>query len=856
MTTALLTTKLYIPSPRPNLVPRPRLLRRLDEGLSLEHKLTVISAPAGFGKTTLLSEWAAGCGRPVAWVSLDKGDNDPARFLSYFVAALAFLLNHLPPQMHLVIATRADPPLPIARLRARGQLTELRLTDLRFTLDEAAEFLNQVMGLELSADDVAVLASRTEGWVSGLQMAAVSMQGREDAARFIQAFTGSDRYILDYLLEEVLHRQPDGIQTFLLQTAILDRLTAPLCDAVIGDWRLEIGDHAQYPISNLQSQTILEHLESSNLFIVPLDNERRWYRYHRLFADLLRQRLHQRYPELVLTLHSRASEWHECNGLMTAAIDHALSAEDFERAAALVEQVAEATLMRSEVVTFLSWMEALPDELVRVRPSLCVFHAWALFLSGRSLAEIESRLQGTDRDADLIPSKAAPLRSWIAIFQGQLSRATELAHQALEELPEDDLFLRSIAAWTLSLSSLTNGGFRAGSQALTEIVRMSQDAGNVMIAVATLSHLAKLHVRQGQLHKANAIYERALRSATDKRGRNLPIAGEALMGLGDLWREWNDLEAASRYLVEGIELTKQWSEVGALDGYIPLARVRQAQGDVDGALDAIQTAEQLAIRSKFTEMDDLMVALCRARLRIAQGDIEAATRWAEEQGLALSQAEGLTGDAGLAELKEGDDLISYRLRKYEHLVLARLLIARKQPDDALALLEPLLLRMEQRERVDLVIEIQILRALAFQAQGNVPQALAALERALSLAEPGGFVRIFVDEGPPMAQLLYQAAAQGITPEYTGRLLQAFPVPEAKPPSPGLPAEMIEPLTERELDVLRLIAEGLSNQEIAQQLFLALPTVKWHTSNIYGKLAVKNRTQAVAKARALGILPTT
>ena len=746
--------------------------------------------------------------------------------------ALAFLLDHLPPPMHLVIATRADPPLAIARLRGRGQLTELRLTDLRFTTDEAAAFLNQVMGLGLSTEDIIALETRTEGWIAGLQMAAASMQGRKDIAGFIQALTGSDRYILDYLIEEVFQRQPDRVQTFLLQTAILDRLAAALCNAIT---------------NRDDGQSTLEMLERANLFIVPLDNERRWYRYHRLFADLLRSRLRRAHADLAPTLHRRASEWHEQNGLMAEAIDHALSAEDFARATALVEQVAEATLMRSEVTTFLSWVEALPDELVRVRPSLCVFHAWALFLSGRSLGEIESRLQDIDEDTDLVPSRAAPMRAWIAIFQGQLPSAVELARQALEQLPEDDVFWRSIAAWTLSLSSLADGDLRAGSQALDEVARMSQDAGNVMMAVTALSHLAKLHIRQGQLHQAKAIYERALRSATDKQGRDLPIAGEAMMGFGDLWREWNDLEAATRYLVEGIELTGRWSEVGALDGYIGLARVRQAQGDVDGALEAIQTAEQLAIKSEFTELDDLMVALCRARLWIAQGNIEAAMRWVEERGLGR--------DVGAAELKESDDLISYRMRKYEHLVLARLLIAQDRPADTLALLEPLLPRMERQERKDLVIEIQILRALAFQAQGDIGQALTTLERALSLAEPGGFVRVFVDEGPPMAPLLYQAAARGIAPEYAGKLLAAFPdaEPAAKPRQPQV--EMIEPLSEREIEVLQLIAEGLSNREIAQKLFLSVNTVKVHTYNIYSKLSVHSRTQAVAQARALGILPS-
>ena len=974
MATPMLTTKLYIPPVRPELVSRPRLIERLNAALVLDplswgqrtqgdkyrglhRKLTVISAPAGFGKTTLLSEWASDFRFPisdfglggedisienrkskiqnrVAWVSLDKGDNDPARFWAYFIAALqtiqadmgeaalamlqspqpppietlltslineiaeianpfalilddyhllieaqpihdalAFLLDHLPPQMHLVIATRADPPLPIARLRGRGQVTELRQADLCFTLDEAAAFLNQVMGLELSVDDVAALASRTEGWISGLQMAAVSMQGREDTASFIQAFAGSDRYILDYLVEEVLHRQPDSIQTFLLQTAILDRLNAPLCNALL-DWKLEVGgwklEGDQYPTSNLQpfdsaqgepptsSQQILEYLERANLFIVPLDDRREWYRYHRLFADLLRQRLHQAHPDLVPTLHRKASEWHEHNGLMAEAIDHALSAEDFERAADLVEQVAEATLMRSEVATFLNWVEALPDELVRARPTLCVFHAWALLWRGLPLDDVESRLQEVGEDIDLTPGKVAALRGFMAIFQGQLARATELCRQALERLPEDDVFLRSISTWILSICELADGDLRAGSRALDEVVRMSQKAGNVMIAVPAVCHLAKLNMRQGQLHKAQAIYQQALELGTDESGRRLPIASEALIGLGELSYEWDDLESAARYLEESIELSEQWSEAAALDAYIPLAHVRQAQGDIDGVRDAIQKAQHIALKTDALEADDFLVALVQARLWVTQGNLEAAMRWAEERGLVLSQpkgeAEGSEKRSDSPESEESDDFFSSRLRKYEHLVLARLLLAQDRPDDALALLEPLLPRMEQQGRKDLVIEIQMLKALAFQAQGDIRQALIALEHALPLAEPGGFVRVFVDEGQPMARLLYQAAARGIAPEYAGKLLAAFPdaEPAAKPRQPQV--EMIEPLSEREIEVLQLIAEGLSNREIAQKLFLSVNTVKVHTYNIYGKLSVHSRTQAVAQARALDILP--
>ncbi|UCC62847.1 MAG: AAA family ATPase [Anaerolineae bacterium] len=693
MNAPLLRTKLCVPPVRPALVPRPRLIERLNAGR--HGRLTLISAPAGFGKTTLLSEWVSdvGCAIPhfgsarvdtpiqnlkseiqnrVAWLSLDEGDNDLARFLTYLLAALrtipsleqadvgssvlavlqspgltgvgvpfneglltdlindiatadpdpfllilddyheirassihnalTFLLDHQPPQMHLVIATRADPPLPTARLRGRGQLTELRLPDLRFTPEEAAGFLNQVMGLGLSAGDVAALVSRTEGWIAGLQMAAVSMQGREDVAAFVQAFAGSNRYILDYLVEEVLQRQPEAVQAFLLQTAVLSRLTGPLCDAVLCRGADEQGSKGDLvtagplsPGASACGQEVLEYLERANLFVVPLDDRREWYRYHRLFADLLRKRLHQMQPDRVPILHRRASGWYECNRLMAPAIDHALSADDFARAADLIERVAEATLMRSEVTTLLRWVESLPDELVRARPALCVYHAYALLLGGRSLDKVEARLRDAGEDSEPVSGQAAVLRALVAIFQGQLPRAVELSQQALERLPEGDAFLRSMAAWILSLFCLANGDFRAGSRALDEVVRTSQEMGNVMVAVAAMCNLAKLRSRRGRLYEAKAIYERALALATDRQGQPLPIASEPLLGLGELCREWNDLEAATRYLVEGIELTKRWSEAAALDAYLPLALVRQAQGDADGARDAIAMAWHLAL---------------------------------------------------------------------------------------------------------------------------------------------------------------------------------------------------------------------------------------------------------------------
>ncbi len=914
----LLTTKLHVPALRANLVPRPRLVERLNDGLRDQHRLILVCAPAGFGKTTLLGEWiqslpeGEGPAPRVAWITLDEGDNDPARFSAYLVAALrqldeavgqastgalalagsllheaqlvelinqlaalpqtlilalddyhrvtsqvihdavTFLIDHLSENLHLVLATRGDPPLPLPRLRARGQLTELRQSDLRFTATEAAAFLNDVMGLDLWPEDMDALEARTEGWIAGLQMAALSLQAQppdltgQARSEFIRAFAGSHRFVLDYLVEEVLERQPPALQQFLLKTSILERLTGALCDAVLGD-ELPVSDFAG-------SQAILEHLEDSSLFIVPLDHQRQWYRYHRLFADLLQQRLARSLPDSLAALHRRASAWHEQHGLMAEAIDHALAAGDHERAAALIEESVEATLMRSEITTFLNWVDRMPDESVRRRPTLCFFHAWALLMSGQSLDLVEQRLQDmlavqeSPESADMAAGRLAALRAYLMLFQADMPHAAELCQQAFDLLPESEVFLRNVVAWILSLARLADGDPRDGRQALAEVARMGQESGNRLIAVAALCYQAKLQARQGLLHRAREILERALRLATDFQGRRLPIASEPLIGLGELQREWNHLDAAAGYLTEGLELAGQWSELAAFDAYFPLARVRLAQGDRDGAHQALETAQQIARRSQATEIDDLVAALQLAYLSAMEGDIAAALRWAERRGLF---------SVGVPERDDTHHLIDARLRKYEQIVLARVLILQGQASEGLALLEVLLAEARHLDRVDLIIEIQILRALAFQAVGRADQAIAALAQALSLAEPGGHLRTFLDEGEPMATLLRQASAQGVAPAYVTQLLAAFgePAPSGREagPASSTAQPLVESLSQRELEVLRLLAAGMSNPEIASELVVAVSTVRSHCKSIYGKLNVHSRWGAVARARDLGLI---
>jgi len=910
VSTPILATKLYVPPPRPKAVLRPRLIERLNEGL--HRKLTLVSAPAGFGKTTLLGEWLAGCGRPAAWLSLDEGDDDPARFLAYLVAALqaiapnigegalralrspqppptestltalinditaipddfvlvlddyhaidarpiddalAFLLEHLPPRMHLVVATREDPYLPLARLRARGQLAELRAADLRFTPSEAAEFLEGVMGLNLSEEDIAALDTRTEGWIAGLQLAALSMRGREDVSGFVRAFAGDDRYIVDYLIEEVLQRQPKRIRSFLLQTSILERLGGPLCDAVTGQ---EDG------------RGMLGALERGNFFVVPLDDKRHWYRYHHLFADVLYAHLMAEQPDLVATLHRRASEWYEHNGSAADAIRHALAADDFGRAADLVE-LAVPTMRRSrQEAALLGWLRALPDELVHCRPVLGVGYASALMSSGE-LEGVEARLRDVERwletTADMserpqapsaemvvvdeeefrrLPGAIAVLRAGLALVLGDLPGTVTYARRALDLLPEDDHLWRGAAAALLGLASWTSGDLEAAHRSYAAGMAILQRAGYVSDAVGGAMTSADLRIAQGRLRAAMRTYEHALRLATEQGDPVMRGTADMHVGMGELHRERNDLEAATQDLLR----SKEQGEHTGFPQYryrwrVAMARILEARGDLDGALDLLDEAERLYVSDFHPNVRP--IAASRARVWVAQGRLGEALDWARERGLSAH-----------------DDL-GY-LREFEHITLARVLVYRAKSDradgsmlEAMGLLERLLNAAEEGGRMGSAIEILVLQALAYEAQGDIAAALVPLERALTLAEPEGYVRVFVDEGTPMDRLLSEAAARGIMPDYTAKLLAVFEAEERKsedeshlPPAQSHP----EPLSQRELEVLRLIAQGLSNREIGERLFLAVITVKGHNRNIFRKLQVRRRTEAIARARKLGLL---
>jgi LuxR family maltose regulon positive regulatory protein len=914
MSTPILATKLYIPPPQPRVVLRPRLIERLNEGP--RRKLTLICAPAGFGKTTLVSEWVAGCERPSAWLSLDEGDNDPTRFLAYLVAALqtvaanigegvlgtlgspqppptestltallneittvpddfvlvlddyhvidakpvddalTFLIEHLPPRMHLLIATREDPHLPLARLRARGQLTELRAADLRFTPTEAAEFLEGVMGLNLSAGDIAALEDRTEGWIAGLQLAALSMRGREDVPSFIESFTGSHRFVLDYLVEEVLQRQPERIRRFLLQTSILDRLSGPLCDAVTGQ---EDG------------RVMLEAVEGGNLFVVPLDDERRWYRYHHLFADVLQARLMREQPDHAPALHQRASEWYEHNGLPAQAIRHALAAEDFERAADLVEVTWRAMDRSFQSATWLGWAKALPDELVRARPVLSVGYAWALLDSGE-LEAGEARLRDAERWLDTsadtserpeapstemvvvdeeqfrsLPASITTARAYHAQVLGDVPGTVTYARRALDLLPRGDYYERGVLAALLGVAYWASGDLEAAHRSFADFMANMRMAGNILVAIGGTFVLADIRMAQGRLHEAVRTYERSLQLAEEQDEPVLRGTADLYLGLSELHCEQGDLKVARQHLLTSKEL----GEHAALPelqyrSCVAMARIREAEGDLDGALDLLHEAERQYISSPVSDMRP--AAALKARVWVRQGRLTEALSWVHEQGLSV-----------------GDDL-SY-LREFEHITLARVLIAQykskrieRSIHEAMELLERLLQAAEEGGRMGSVIEILVLQALAHEVQGDSSTALVPLERALTLAEPEGYVRVFVDEGRPMAQLLSEAATHGIMLGYVGKVLAAFEAEKQKSEEesylpPATPDQiLVEPLSQRELEILRLIAQGLSNREISERLFLALDTVKGHNRRIFSKLQVQRRTEAVEKARSLDILP--
>lgn len=897
MAAPLLTTKLYIPPIRPELVPRPRLIERLNEGL--HRKLTLISAPAGFGKTTLLSEWVSESARervgesarerPVAWLSLDEDDNDLARFLAYFVAALqtidgnvgkgllaalqspgavnvevvlttllneiaefpdnvvlvlddyhviesqpvdnalTFLLDHLPSQMHLVIATRIDPTLPLSRLRARGQLTELRTADLRFTTDEAAAFLQRVIRLPISSDDVRTLESRTEGWITGLQLAAVAMQcleQREQIAHFIHSFNGSHRYVIDYLVDEVLDQQTPTVQEFLLRTSILDRMVAPLCNVVA---------------SREDSQAILERLEAANLFLIPLDGERCWYRYHHLFADLLRQRLRQTQPEQAPSLHCRASEWYTRHGFQFEAVHHALAGGDFERAADLIEATGLSLIDQGAFTTVRNWIDALPKSFVRKRPYLCVYHAWTSnfthqldaiepFLQDAQRALQAQKLPDDDAAAKEVRGHIATLRAWNARRQRDNSLAIELLQEAVECLGDGNPIARAFADLNLGLAYLDGGELVKAADSFRDAMSQRSASENELASIMAASHLAAVLILQGRLHEAAKLCRRTIREQLERHGKPPPTLCLTYLRLGWVLAEWNDVDGFFDHVSQGIILADQIGFDSVVTaGSISMVWEKQLLAEQGAFIEFSEDAAEIIDRSLTVETD------VSGTQRSSEGDTDLSTIESQNIGVYLA-------DDAYFEIWPG----------YSGIARARKLTEEGRVEEALALLRQIYESARAVEGIGLMIEARASEALIHQSQDDLDHALEALEDALSLSEPEGYVRTYVDRDAPMAQLLVKAAARGFMPDYTARLLTAFDASTEGDTTPH-PQPLVEPLSKRELEVLALIAQGLSNREISERLVLALSTVKGHNQNIFGKLQVQRRTEAVARARELGLL---
>jgi LuxR family maltose regulon positive regulatory protein len=895
----LLSTKLFIPRPRKNLVSRPRLVERLNVGL--DRKLTLIAAPAGFGKTTLLSEWIPQCPRCVTWLSLDDGDNDSTRFWVYFISslqhlhpdlgegalsllqsmqappitsiltklinnitafsevfaivlddyhlidsqaiheALTYLIAHLPANMHLVITTRIDPPLPLARLRARDKLTEIRANDLRFTVNEVATFLTRAIGPSLLVEEVAALEARTEGWIAGLQIAALSMQGHDDISGFIRSFSGSHRHILGYLAEEVLNQRPKGTLNFLLQTSILDRLCGSLCDAVTRD---------------SDGQKILENLEHANLFIIPLDDEGKWYRYHHLFAEVLQARLRQTQPEMPAELHRRASEWYEAHDSILEAVQHALASGTVGQASRLIERHRWTLLGRGEAHTLHRWLDELPVELLRNRPGLSLAYAWILSLLEQP-ESIEARLLDAEQalayrppqegieNKEVMRGEIATLRAEIALSQLDIPRAIAFCRQALDLLPAESVSMRGVATYFLGHGERRNGNMVEAERAYIEASGLGLQTDNLLLALHALANLSNVRITMGRLKEAAQTSQRILDITGKRQRQTWPVAGLAYQGLGKLYYEWNDLDTAARYLRQGIEYGQRGGLIGLeINCRNTLAFTLQAQSDSSSADEMLREVAVINEQNHHPVYTSQSAAW-EARLRLQQGRTDQTILWAKSCGL---------------DVNDTDWPYS---REVEYLTLARVLIAQGKSEGVEDILDRLLQTAEADKRTGDSIEILIQQALYLYASNKKSRAFQRIERALILAEPEGFIRSFIDEGESIRLLLldYQALisrkiGDAITGEslqlltYTDKLLASF----SQPASVGKTKDelILEPLSERELDILRLIATGRSNKEIAEILVIAVSTVKSHINNLYGKLGAQRRTQAIAIARDMGL----
>ena len=895
------------------MVSRPRLVERLQNGLT--SRLMLVSAPAGYGKTTLMSEWRTGVGRDffTAWLSLDEDDNDFTRFLTYIIAVLAtlkpgfgeptlgllqslppistrviltslinelgdvdktfflilddyhvittqpiheavtYLLEHMPSQMHLVILTRADPPLPLSRLRARSQLTEIRAADLRFTDEEAISFLNQVMGLEMSGKQVEELEQRTEGWVAGLQLAALSMRCCDNIQNFLSAFTGSHHYIVDYLADEVLNSQPEMVRDFLLRTSILDRLTASLCNVLTG---------------RTDSQAILENLEHANLFLIPLDNERYWYRYHHLFTEVLRNRMRQAYPSEIPELYHQAAEWFEKSNFFQESLNYYLLINDFQPAARLVSDQWMQILKQCTMSSFLTLLRNFPDTLIQESPRMSLIYAWNLWLLGmrneaepyvlnayqvisnRSRLAKEAKEMNSDPAFRALIAETTAFRSLIAIRHDEMVPAIKYAKQAVKTAPPDEYYTQGIAYVSLYNAYRELGRWDDAIGACTLAIKAARLGESLVSTVDAIFNLGRLLKIQGHLHRAAQVYHDGLRVAENQGQVQLPAYSLIHFGLADIFYQWNNLDETEHQLSLGFRLLEQNDDLLiSRQGYIILAQLKRARGDIQGALIILQEIEVEAQKKGLTTLLDEVEAN-RVGLQAALGYFTEAIEWAKTIEIVV------------------DKPLGYR-KGIQAIQLARVYRSMGNLDKALELLDEIEKYAEAGCNTSWQIEALVLQSIVWQAKSHTDQAMERLEKALHLAIPQGYIQVFLDEGDPMCTLLgdyrlsiekrlrsSQSEILESLKYYTTKLLMAFPTPdvsEYKSKVYDLQSELIERLSERELEVLRLVAVGKSNQNIADTLFITSGTVKKHLNNIFGKLNVQSRTQCVARARELNLL---
>jgi len=922
MSSTLLATKLHVPASHPAVVQRDRLLHRLAEGWHRGHRVLLVSASAGFGKTTLVTDWLEqrerwACGDDpaarlpdVAWVSLDENDNDLRRFLAYVMAAVApvrpgvadelraplqspqlppvetvvtplinavlaspvplilvlddyhaiqdaaiheavaFLLDYMPRQMSMVMMSRVDPPLPLARLRTQDRLTELRTEDLRFTMAEAEEFFNRAMALDLVSSDVAALETRTEGWIAGLQLAAVSLRGRtpERVRSFIDVFRGTHRHVIDYLVEEVLSQQSAELRTFLIQTSILSPLNAELCAVVTGR-----EDAAQ----------VLQHLEQSNLFLVPLDEARTWYRYHHLFAEFLRNELHAKSPGAVHDLHLRAADWYEATGMPGQAVGHTLLAGEVDRAAALIERSAHDMLMHGDVATVLRWFEQLPSDPMQWRTLLTIIYAESLLIAGhvepclRVFKIVEARLDETPdhADQDALISQVAAVRAYLAILDGDLDEGLSQVQRAMAYLPAEDSFVQAMVMWLLGFMQYFDSDSGDPIQLLEATTELSQASGNQLVASLSVYFSAYMYHLRGQSLKARTLLARAseeMRRRAPMWQEDLPL-GLSMINqiLAECHRESNELEAARSYAAQSVSLAERWGNAEVIvDSYLVQARILAALGEGTAMQRSLDKALAIAEQEVLSPLTIRQLCAYEARFRLMSGHLDAAIRWMD-QWRQEQAGSPLT-----------DSRIELLVRWTEVSTAARIAIAQDDVAAALRWVKPLLQVMKALGWLGIAVELLAIQAVASYAQGNLAAAAEAVQEALDLGAGGGYLRSFVDLGSSMAELLDLVRSLGRHVGYIDRLLAALAV---KPPAAQRPMEgddvdpdadvlpIIEPLSEREREVLLLIAAGLTNREIAERLYVAVSTVKSHINNLYGKLGVANRVQAVARANQLGLL---